>query len=99
MQVADAVGLTLVSGLSTFLVVQVRGVGGYAATAVAGSAAAVSAVMSSIVHAMGAVCRVVALTFRLTVVVWAAAHAVEHGDPRTGSSRSTAGPARCTSCT
>jgi hypothetical protein len=40
--------------------------------------------MSSIVYAMGAVCWVVALAFRLTVVVWAAEHAVEHGQPPDG---------------
>jgi hypothetical protein len=123
MQLKDVVGLTLVSGLITFLVgaaawrlryeqpmpealrvihddrrrrawihlwmapamfITTAGVGGYAATAVAGSAAAVSAVMSSIVYAMGAVCWVVALAFRLTVVVWAAEHAVEHGQPPDG---------------
>jgi hypothetical protein len=61
--------------------VTTAGVGGYAAMAGAGNAAAVLALMSSIVYAMGAVCWVVSLAFRLTVVPWAAQHAVVHGDP------------------
>jgi hypothetical protein len=123
MQVQDVVGLTLVSGLITFLVgagawrlqyekpmpevlhvihrdrrrrawihlwmvpamfVTTAGVGGYAAMTGVGNAAAVFAVMSSTVYAMGAVCWVVSLAFRLTVVPWAAEHAVDHGDPPAG---------------
>lgn len=74
--------------------VTTAGVGGHAAMHGAGSAAAVFAVMASIVYAMGALCWVVSLAVRLTVVPWAAEHAVEHGDPQRGSSRSTAGLAR-----
>jgi len=123
MQVQDIVGLTLVTGLITFLIgagawrlqyekpmpealqaihgdrrrrawihlwmapamfVTTAGVGGYAAMTGAGNAAAVFAVMSSIVYAMGAVCWVASLAFRLTVVPWAAEHAVINGDPPAG---------------
>lgn len=61
--------------------VTTAGVGGYAAMTGTGSAAAVLAGMSSIVYALGAVCWVVSLAFRLTVVPWAAEHAVRHGAP------------------
>jgi hypothetical protein len=47
------------------------GVAGYAAMSGDGGAAAAFALMASIVYAMGAVCRVGSLAFRLTVVPWA----------------------------
>jgi hypothetical protein len=123
MQVQDAVGLTLISGLLAFLIgagawrlryeqpmpqvlqvihddrrrrawihlwmvpamfVTTAGVGGYAVMTGAGSTAAAFAVMASMVYAMGAVCWVVSLAFRLTVVPWAAEHAVNHGNPPAG---------------
>jgi hypothetical protein len=123
MQVQDAVGLTLISGLIAFLIgagawrlqyeqpmpqvlpvihddrrrrawihlwmvpamfVTTAGVGGYAVMTGAGSTAAAFAVMASMVYAMGAVCWVVSLAFRLTVVPWAAEHAVNHGNPPAG---------------
>jgi len=62
------------------------GVGGYATIAGvpsvpgAPSAAGVIAVAAAIVYAMGAVCWVTSLAFRLTVVPWAAEEAVAGGD-------------------
>lgn len=50
-------------------------------TAVIGDGVAVVlSLMAGVVYALGAVCLVAALTFRLTVVPWAAAQIVEHGD-------------------
>lgn len=39
------------------------------------------AVMAGVIYLMGAVCWVGCLTFRLTVVPWAAEHTVQHGQP------------------
>jgi hypothetical protein len=64
--------------------VTAAGVAGYASLFGDGSAAAAFALMSSVVYAMGAVCWVASLAFRLTVVPWAAEHVVEHGDPPAG---------------
>ena len=64
--------------------VTAAGVAGYASLFGDGSAAAAFAVMSSVVYGMGAVCWVVSLAFRLTVVSWAAERVVEHGDPPAG---------------
>lgn len=54
------------------------GVAGYAAV-IADRAAAAIAVMAAVVYAMGAVCWVASLAFRLTVVPWAAERTVEDG--------------------
>lgn len=43
--------------------------------------ARVLAVMAAVVYVIGAVCWVVSLTFRLTVVPWAAEQTVAHGEP------------------
>ncbi|HSK96434.1 MAG TPA: hypothetical protein VK891_07450 [Euzebyales bacterium] len=59
------------------------GVGGHAALSGQRSAAVLS-LMASFVYAMGAVCWVGSLAFRLTVVPWAAEHLVEHGGPPPG---------------
>jgi hypothetical protein len=59
------------------------GVAGYAANAADGVAAAL-ALMAAVVYAMGAVCWVASLAFRLTVVPWAAERTVEDGDPPAG---------------
>lgn len=46
--------------------------------------ARVLAVMASVVYAIGAVCWVVSLAFRLTVVPWAAEQTLGQGEPPTG---------------
>jgi hypothetical protein len=47
-------------------------------------AAAAPAAMAAAVFALGAICWIAALAFRLTVVPWAAEHTVTHGDPPDG---------------
>jgi hypothetical protein len=51
---------------------------------VAGGAAATIATMAGVVYALGALCWIVSLVFRLTVVPWAAGRTVADGEPPAG---------------
>lgn len=63
--------------------VTAAGVAGYAAVVGDGDAAVI-ALMAAVVYAMGAVCWIASLAFRLTVVPWAAERTVEDGSPPEG---------------
>ena len=59
--------------------VSTAGVAGFAVIVPDGTDSALPAVMAAVIHALGALCMVVSVTFALTVTPWAAERTVAHG--------------------